>query len=84
MLNCRRIANVVERSSKKAKCFFLHLAYRFYFLLMVSLRAAHFTDDAHLEISDLNGRLAGTYFLPASSSQAEVKNEDLKNGVTSI
>jgi len=39
------------------------------------------TNDASLEISDLNGRLVGTYFLPAYNNVAEVRNEDLKNGI---
>jgi len=37
--------------------------------------------DANLEISDLSGRLVGTYFLPAAGTHAEVKNNELYNGV---
>ena len=37
--------------------------------------------DANLEISDLSGRLVGTYFLPAAGTHAEVKNNELNNGV---
>jgi hypothetical protein len=38
-------------------------------------------DDAVLEISDLNGRLVGTYNLPASNSQMVVKSENLINAI---
>ena len=37
--------------------------------------------DANLEISDLDGRLVGTYFLPVAGTHAEVKNNELYNGV---
>jgi hypothetical protein len=37
--------------------------------------------DANLEISDLSGRLVGTYFLPATGTHTEVKNNELYNGV---
>jgi hypothetical protein len=38
-------------------------------------------DDARLEISDLSGRLVGTYLLPAANNRFDVKNEYLKDGV---
>jgi|GEM_PF-1847832 len=38
-------------------------------------------DDASLEIMDLNGRLVGTYNLPAESNQLEIINNQLYNGV---
>jgi hypothetical protein len=37
--------------------------------------------DANLEICDLSGRLVGTYFLPATGTHAEVKNNELYNGI---
>jgi len=38
-------------------------------------------DDARLDISDLNGKLVGTYNLPAANYRFEVKNNNLKDGV---
>jgi hypothetical protein len=38
-------------------------------------------ENANLEISDLSGRLVGTYFLPATGTHAEVKNNELYNGL---
>jgi hypothetical protein len=40
-----------------------------------------FKGEGHLEISDVNGNLVGSYILPEGSSHTEVKNNDLKNGV---
>ena len=39
------------------------------------------TKDAHLEISDIKGSLVGTYILPATTNNFEVKNENLKDGI---
>jgi|GEM_PF-1045183 len=38
-------------------------------------------DDARLEIMDLNGKLVGTYNLPATNYRFEVKSDNLKDGV---